>query len=171
MKLYEINNEIEEILEHLEPDPDTGEVTDVEILATRLEELNGEKIRKLEACAKAYFEATSAASAIKAEKERLTKKQSNMERKAERVLNFLTFISAGEKLDCGIATLSYPKPRASTVTTDAVAAAEWLKENGHPDLYTAQAPKLSANDVKKLLLDGVEIPGVHLEYNQKAVLK
>lgn len=171
MKIYEINAEIEAMLNSLIPDPETGEVADVESLAARLEELNGEKSRKLEACAKAYFDATSAASMLKAEKERLSKKQAAMERKAEKILNFLAFVSDGEKMNCGIATLSFPSPRPSAEVTDAAAAADWLDKNGYPDFYTKQAPKLVLNDVKPLLLNGVDIPGVHLEYKQKAVLK
>lgn len=171
MTIYEINSEIELLLEQLEPDPETGEITDVSGVADKLSQLNMEKTKKLEACAKAYFEAAASANSLKTEKERLAKKQTALENKAERILNFLAFIANGEKMDCGIATLSFPKPRASTVVTDADSAATWLQKNGYVDFYTPTSPKLSINDIKKLLSDGVEIPGVHLEYKQKAVLK
>lgn len=171
MRLYEINQEIEKLLCQLEPDPKTGEVKDVADVAEALDELSGERARKLENCAKAYFDAASTAAQIKTEKLRLAKKQSVYERKAERILDFLTFISGGEKMDCGIATLKFPKGQPSLVVTDLAAAVKWLDQNGHPDLYTQDAPKLSTNEVKSLLLDGVEIPGVSLEYKQKAVLK
>lgn len=171
MRLYEINQEIEKLLCQLEPDPETGEVKDMTDIAADLEELSGERARKLENCAKAYFDAKAMADQIKTEKLRLADKQSAYERKAKRILDFLTFVSNGQRTDCGIATLSFPKPRPSLVETDVTAAVKWLDQNGYPDFYTQPAPKLSANDVKSLLLDGVEIPGVSLEYKQKAVLK
>lgn len=171
MKLYEIDNRIEELLSTLEPNPETGEVSDMESVVAELERLDGERLEKLTNCAKAYFEAKAAAAQVKAEKLRLSDKQVTLERRAERILNFLAFVADGKKTDCGVATLSFPKARPSLVQTDAAAAADWLENNGYPDLFTPQAPKLSANDVKELLVNGADIPGVALEYKQKAVLK
>lgn len=171
MKIYEISTEIEALLGQLEPDPETGEIAEAEEIYARLEELDVLRAEKLESCAKSYFDAIASAAAIKAEKDRLEKKKSALDKKAERILNFLVFVSKGEPMDCGIASLKFPKPRPSTVVTDVSAAAKWLDENGYRDLYTPQAPQLSTNDVKTMLLAGKEIPGVHLEYKQKAVLK
>lgn len=171
MRLYEIDNRIEELLSALEPDPETGEVADMESVVAELDRLSGERQEKLTNCAKAYFEAKAAAAQVKAEKLRLSDKQTTLERRAERILNFLAFMANGKKTDCGVATLSFPKPKPSLVQLDATAAADWLENNGYPDLFTFQAPKLSANDVKALLVSGVDIPGVSLEYKQKAVLK
>lgn len=171
MKLYEITAEIEDLLASLEPDPETGEVADVAEVAAQIEALSEERGRKLESCAKAYFDAKATAAQLKAEKLRLGEKQAVAERRAERILDFLAFVCGGEKTDCGIATLNYPKPKPSLVQTDSTAAAAWLENNGYPDLVTPQAPKLSANEVKALLLNGTAIPGVELEYKRKAVLK
>lgn len=171
MNIYEIDARINELLSSLEPDPDTGEVmADVEVLE-QINALEGQRADKLEHCARAYFEAVETAEKAKAEKLRLAERQSKCERRAERILKFLAYAVGGQKTNLGIATISFPKPRPSIVTTDAAAAAAWLARNGHPDLYTVPAPKLCANEVKRLLLDDVEIPGVSLEYNQKAVLK
>lgn len=171
MTLYEINEKVEYLLAGLEPDPETGEVTTDEEMLARLEALEGARADKLENCAKAYFEAKAEADQAKAEKLRLAERQASAERRAERILRFLSYISQGEELNCGVATLKHPKARPSLKTTDAEAAAEWLLHNGHFDLYTRPEPKLCAKEVKELLLAGEEIPGVCLEYTQKAVLK
>lgn len=171
MKLYEINQEIERLLNRLEPDPETGEVAGVEEIAEQLSNLEGERAQKLENCAKAYFEAKRVAEQAKAEKQRLADRQAQAERKAQGILDFLTFVTNGEKTDCGIATFSVPKPRASLKTTDATEAALWLTHNGYFDYFVTQPPKLDAKQVKELLQRGKEIPGVELEYNAKAVLK
>ena len=170
-RIYEINEKIEALLDGLEPDPETGEVADQNDILARLEALNMEKAEKLTNCARAYFEAAAQADACKAEAKRLTDKAKSADSKANRILSFLDFISNGEELDCGVATLKHPKPRASLKVTDATAAVNWFVKEGRYDLYSYGEPKLDANSVKQLLMDDVQIPGVELEYKAKAVLK
>lgn len=171
MKLYEIDEKIEQVLMALEPDPETGEVADDGEIMARLYALEGERKHKLENCAKMYFEARAEADAAKAEKQRFADRQASADKRAERMLRFLAYVTGGEETDCGIATLKFPKPRPSLKTTDVSAATDWLLKNGYFDLYTYPEAKLCANEVKALLLDGAEIPGVELEYTKKAVLK
>lgn len=171
MKMYEINAELEAILAAFEPDPETGEVTASEETFERLTELQMEKAEKLDNCARAYFEAIARKEAIKKERDRLDKMMKSLDGKATSILGYLDYISGGEDLDCGVATLKHPKPRPSLKTTDVSEAVKWLVMHGHPDLYTEQEPKLDGNEVKKLLLNGEKIPGVELDYKKKAVLK
>ena len=60
MKLYEINAEIEALLNELEPDPETGEATgDYESVVARLEQLDIEKKSVLGYLAKLVLNARS----------------------------------------------------------------------------------------------------------------
>ena len=68
---------------------------------------------------------------------------------------------AGQKTDCGVATICYRKTTRVEVGDDATAVS-WLMANGHNNCYKVPAPELSKSEIKKLLTSGTEVPGVAL---------
>lgn len=153
MTLYDINEKMLSLV-----DPETGELMDYEAFTT----LALEREEKLENTCKWIKELTAEAEAIKAEIKVLQDRQRAKEHRADSLRSYLALILNGETFECPAARVSYRSSTALKVD-DLDAAAAWLEQNGQVDLVTHPAPKLDANEVKKLLKGGTEIPGVSLE--------
>jgi hypothetical protein len=68
---------------------------------------------------------------------------------------------AGEKTDCGVATVSYRKTTRVEVA-DSEKAVRWLKRTKHLDCFRVPAPEVAKAEVKKLLAAGEKVPGTTL---------
>ena len=159
MKLYEIDPAIEALVAMLEPDPETGElIADFEWVCEQIEALAGEKESKLKGIALAYLEAKANAAAAKAEKQRLATIQAVAENKARRLLATMDFFAKGEKIDLGVAKVSYRKSNSLQIE-DTGKAVDWLTAHGYGDYITYSAPTIAKTDVKKLITSGNEVPG------------
>lgn len=162
MKLYEVNQAIEELIAMLEPDPETGEITaDSAVIVDQLEALEMEHSRILEYLAKTVLDIRAGVTAHKEEEKRLKDRRTALERKEAKLMEILDRECAGQKTDCGVATVCYRKTSRVEVSEPA-AAVRWLSENGHRDCYRIPDPEVSKSNVKKLLQDGTEVPGVVL---------
>ena len=136
MKLYEVNQMIEGIFEQL-VDPETGEIVENEALLAQLDSLQMERSRILEYLAKLVLNTRSQMAALKEEEKRLKERRASLERKDTRLMEILDRECAGEKTDCGVATVCYRKTTKVEVGDDATAVS-WLMENGHiPSFCTA----------------------------------
>lgn len=169
MKLYEVNQMIEGIFEQL-VDPETGEVVENEALLAQLDSLQMERSRILEYLAKLVLNTRSQVAALKEEEKRLKERRASLERKDSRLMEILDRECAGEKTDCGVATVCYRKTTKVEVGDD-TAAVSWLMENGHSQCYRVPAPEISKTEVKKLLSAGTEIPGVALVQDYSCSLR
>lgn len=169
MKLYEVNQAIEDIFGLL-VDPETGEVIPDESLMAQLESLQMERSRILEYLAKLVLNTRSQVSGLKEEEKRLKERRAMLERKDERLMSILDRECHGEKTDCGVATVCYRKTTKVDVSDNATAIS-WLMENGHPQCYKVPAPEISKTEVKKLLTDGTEVPGVTLVQDYSCSLR
>ena len=160
MKLYEINNQIENLLDALEPNPETGEIpaneddiiAQINALALKREDI-------LEYLAKLALDAKATVQAMKAEEKRLHDRRQSMESKQDRLISILDRECGGKKTDLGVATLCYRKSTRVEVN-DEKAAIDWLKKTGHHDCYRQPDPELSKLYVGKLLDAGEQVPGV-----------
>jgi hypothetical protein len=169
MKLYEVNQAIEDIFSLL-VDPETGEVIPDEALLAQLESLQMERSRILEYLAKLVLNTRSQVSELKEEEKRLKERRAMLERKDDRLMAILDRECHGEKTDCGVATICYRKTTKVDVRDDATAIS-WLMENGHPQCYRVPAPEISKTEVKKLLTAGTEVPGVSLVQDYSCSLR
>ena len=169
MKLYEVNQLIEGIFEQL-VDPETGEVVENEALLAQLDSLQMERNRILEYLAKLVLNTRSQMAALKEEEKRLKERRASLERKDSRLMEILDRECAGEKTDCGVATVCYRKTTKVEVGDD-TAAISWLMENGHSQCYRVPAPEISKTEVKKLLSAGTDIPGVALVQDYSCSLR
>ena len=171
MKLYEVNQEIENLMLQLEPDPETGEIPmNTEELITRLEGLQMERSRILEYLAKLVLNCRAEAAAIKAEEKRLADRRHRLEQRDERILRILDRECAGVKTDCGVATVSY-RATSHVDVTDCKKAINWFKRNGHKECFRTSDPEVNKTDAKKLLAAGIQIPGLTLVQDQSCSLK
>lgn len=159
MKLYEVNQQIEDLMLQLEPDPETGEIpaNEDEIIA-QINALAMKKEDILQYLAKLALNTKATVQSMKAEEKRLKDRRQRMDARYERLIAVLDRECGGEKADLGVATLCYRK--ASHVEfSDENAAYQWLKENGHDDCYRIPKPELSKLYVGKLLDAGDKVPG------------
>lgn len=169
MKLYEVNQAIEGIFEIL-VNPETGEILPDETLLAQLDALQMERSRILEYLAKLVLNTKSQISAIKEEEQRLRERRQGYDRKVDRLMAILDRECAGEKTDCGVATVCYRKTTKVDVA-DSQAAVDWLSEHGHSNCYRIPAPEISKTEVKRLLTAGTEVPGVTLVQDISCSLK
>ena len=160
MKLYEVNQQIEDLLTQLEPDPETGEIpsNEDEIIA-QINTLALKREDILQYLAKLALNTKSDVLSMKEEEKRLRSRRQRMEQKQERLIAILDRECGGQKTDLGIATLCYRKTSHVEIT-DKGAALFWLKEMGHEDCYRVPEPEISKAAVGKLLDAGVEVDGV-----------
>lgn len=169
MKLYEVNQAIEGIFEML-VDPETGEILPDETLLAQLDALQMERSRILEYLAKLVLNTKSQIAAIKEEEQRLRDRRQGYDRKVDRLMAILDRECAGEKTDCGVATVCYRKTTRVDVA-DSQTAFAWLSENGHSNCYRIPAPEISKTEVKRLLTTGTEVPGVTLTQDYSCSLR
>lgn len=170
MKLYEVNEALENLFLSLEPDPETGEITgDIDSVMAEIDALQMERSRILEYLAKLVLNCRSEAAAVKAEEERLKEKRQKAERKAERIMEVLRRECNGENTDCGVATVKFRATERVEVA-DASAAIEWLGTHGFDSCVRRKDPEVSKTDVKKLIKSGVIVPGAFIVKEQSCSL-
>lgn len=171
MKLYEVNQAIQDLADQLNPDPETGEVTgNIEEVILKINALQMEKKSILEYLAKIVLDTRASAAALKDEEKRLKERRTVLENKEKRLISILDRECEGTTTDCGVATMYYRKTSRVAVT-DNDEAVSWLKENGHEDCYKVVNPEVSKSEVKKLLKAGTKIPGVQLENDVSCSLR
>ncbi len=171
MKLYEINAQIEGLLEQLEPDPETGEVpSDYDEILNRIHALSMRREDILEYIAKLALNAKATAQAMKTEERRLHDRRERMEKRQEHLIGILDRECGGQKTELGVATLCYRKSTRVDVL-DSKQTIEWLKQTGHNDCYRIPEPEISKLQVGKLLDSGEEVPGVERVTNTSCYLR
>ena len=133
MKLYEVNQQLEDLILQLEPDPETGEIpaNEDEIIA-QINALAMKREDILQYLAKLALDAKATVQSLKAEEKRLKERRQ---------------------------PLCYRKTSHVEIT-DKGAALFWLKEMGHEDCIRIPEPEISKQAVGKLLDAGVEVDGV-----------
>ena len=92
MKLYEVNAEIEALLNQLEPDPETGEIPSPEEEDAIIDQINALAMKRediLEYIAKIALDTKATASALKDEEKRLHDRRQRMEHKYDRLIAVL----------------------------------------------------------------------------------
>ena len=171
MRLYEVNQEIQRLLLLIEPDPETGVIPDnCDEILEQLNALTMKRSDILEYLAKVVLDIRADISALKAEEKRLKERRAVLEHKEERLMQILDRECAGQKTDCGVATVSYRKTTRVDVS-DAAKAVRWLKRNKYTDCFRIPEPEVSKINVKRLLQDGVTVPGVSLTQDMSCSLR
>lgn len=170
MKLYEVNEALENLLLLLEPDPETGEVSaDFDSVLAEINALQMERSRILEYLAKLVLNCRSDVAAIKTEEDRLKERRQRVERKADRIMEILKRECGGENTDCGVATVRYRNTEKLDVA-DGRSTIEWLEQHGYDTFIRYKEPEVSKSDVKKLIKAGAEIPGAAIVKEQSCSL-
>lgn len=164
MKLYEINEALERLIED-SVDPETGEIT-IDIDA--LQELQMAREEKLEGLAVYYKGLMADASAIKGEIETLTSRMKSAEKKAEQIKAFLRVQLDGQPLKTSKVAISKPRTTKAAEVTDEQKFWAW---EGYENYVTYSDPKISRKLIREALLAGEQIPGCELVENQSITIK
>ena len=171
MKLYELNDAIETLLSALMVDPETGEIpVDVDDIVEQLDKLSMERTAVLEYLAKEVLNIRADQAAIKAEEARLKERRERMERRETSIMNVLDRECKGQKMDLGVATISYRPSEATEITSEADART-WLLAEGHEDCLKWEEPKINKTALKALIKSGVTVPGAEVIKRNNCSLK
>lgn len=154
MRLYEINDLYRQAIENgWAVDLDTGEIYEN---ATGIESIEGLLNDKLEACACVYKEMLAEADAIKAEKDRLAKREKAARNRAERLKGYIT--ANMERAD--MRTLKTAK---AAITTRRTSRVEVDDPEALSDVYKRVKVEPNKAAIKEALLHDVKVAGARLE--------
>lgn len=160
MKLYQISDAIRQALDHIELDEETGEILN----ADALHAVEAQAAEKVEATALYLRELDAEAKAAKEEADRMLARVKSMQKRSDYLKSML--------LEALHATGKVKTARVSVSirTTKAVEIAEGADL---PEAYTTVKTTVSPNKVaiKQALLDGVEVPGCHLEARESVSIR
>lgn len=160
MKLYEISDAIRAALDHIDVDPETGEILN----ADNLHAVEAEASDKVEATALYLRELDAEAKAAKDEADRMIARVKSMQKRSDYIkAMLLEALHATGKVKTARVTVSIR-------TTQAVAVDEGANL---PEAYTTVKTTVSPNKVaiKQALLDGVEVPGCHIEERESVQIR
>ena len=160
MKLYEISDAIRAALDHIDVDPETGEILN----ADNLHAVEAEASDKVEATALYLRELDAEAKAAKDEADRMIARVKSMQKRSDYIKSML--------LDALHATGKVKTARV-TVSIRTTQAVEVSEGADLPEAYTTVKTTVSPNKVaiKQALLDGVEVPGCHIEERESVSIR
>ena len=147
-------------------DPETGEIDNVEAF----EALQMERTEKAANMALWALDLKDEQESIRGEIKRLQGRLAAAERKEKSLKDYLGFILAGEKLKTPRVTVSYRATEAVEIT-DEEAVRHFGEVSGYDAILKYKAPEISKTEIKKLIQDGVTIPGAVLESHVFTVIK
>lgn len=162
MKLYEINEALEQALEAAF-DPETGEILDEDALA-QVETLELAREDKLEGIACWIKDLRADAEAIKTEKNNLAKRERAANNKADRLTDYLKWQLAGEKLKTARASVSYRH-------SEAVELADNFEPMNLPSDCWAVEYKVNKTAIKEHLKAGETLEGAELVKRTSMIIK
>ena len=162
MTLYEIDEEIQELLS--EVDPETGElITDY----AALDALLMEREAKIENIVLFIKNLSSDVRELKAEEAALAERRKKAEKKAERLREYVSHALGGERFQTPRCCVSF---RKSTALELGEGFTEWAKE--HADtLLRYKEPEPDKAAIKAALAEGALIPDAKLVQNTTMTIK
>ncbi len=162
MTLYEIDSRIQELLNDV--DPETGELLADDAAFDALAMEREAKIENVACCIKNL---TADVAALKAEEDVLAKRRKAAENTADRLRGYLLRTLQGNKFHTAKCAISFYRSQALEVADGFV---EWAMQN-NDNLLRYKAPEINKVQVRKLLLEGAEIPGASLVENTSVIIK
>ena len=160
MKLYEIDNAIDELIRN-SVDPETGEVMDI---TDELDALQMEREDKLESVALVIKNLTAEATAIRNEEKALADRRKTAENRVEWLKGYLMQSLAGQKFSTPKVAVSFRSTTAVFIEDDA----EFLKD--HPE-YARIKTEIDKSALKDALKNGAEVSGAALENRTSMIVR
>lgn len=160
MKLYEISDAIRAALDHIDVDPETGEI----LSADALHAVEAEASDKIEATALYLRELDAEAKAAKDEADRMIARVKSMQKRSDYLKSML--------LDALHATGKVKTARV-TVSIRTTKAVEIAEGADLPEAYTTVKTTVSPNKtaIKDALSAGIEVPGCYIEERESVQIR
>ena len=162
MKLYEINAELEKLI-----DSETGEIANIEAF----EQLSMERETKLENIALWIKNLDSDATAIRAEEKALKARRETAENKSEGLKNYLAeMLGENQKLETPRVKLSWRKSSAVAIL---IPEADFVRyaQGKRDELLNYSEPTINKNAITDAIKAGEEIIGAALVEHQNLQIK
>jgi hypothetical protein len=163
MKLFEINEQVDELLETIYTQAEENDGEYDEELEERLGELQVEREDKIEGVILYYKSLIASAKAIKEEEKVLAERRKRAESRAESIKNWLGFILEGNKFQTSKVAISYRKSEQIIVEDFESIPEEYQKVKTIID-----ADKIA---IKKAIKSGIEVAGAELVTKQNLQIK
>ena len=160
--IFEIDAEILSCI-----DTETGEILDL----NKLEELNIERDIKIENVALYIKQLQGEAELIRQEEKALKKRREQKEKRAEGFANWLKHTLNSTPFETAKVAVSFRKSTSCEIEGCALDIIEALEKNGYDDCVKYGEPELMKDRIKKLLCQGVYIPGAVLVEKQNMQIK
>lgn len=177
MKLFEIDNKIEDILNELEVDPETGlliesykvnPVTGEAIsLNEELENLLVEKDNKIKNVALYYLNLVSDANELEEQEKKFKARKEACKKKAERLKEFLSYYLNGEKREYPECVIKFGKSKVVELDSDFLT---WAKENGQ-EYLRYKDPEPDKTKIKEAINGGISIEHASVVEKQNISIK
>ena len=165
-KLFEIKNQLDTLLAMLEVDEETGEIKceDPEMVYAQIEMLTVEKEEIVEYCVRKYKDTGFLEKSVDDQIADLKKQTDRLKKKQEGLLRVIDRECNGEKKDYGFATVNYRKSETvEYINGEDKATLDWLMMNKCDSAYTVKTEtKVLKPEVKKLIKNGVDVPGAYI---------
>lgn len=160
MTLYEINQQIESVLDNL-VDEETGEVDEAKL--DELNQLNIDRKAKIEGCILYAKSMKADAEAILKEAEALKKRATTKLNKAENTLKYVEWTLSGDEFETDKCMVRYRTSQAVEITNEELIPDELC-------IFRTER-KPSKTDIKKLLKSGKEVKGAILVEKKNMQIK
>ena len=155
--LYEIDTDILNCV-----DEETGEILDMD----KLNALHMEREAKIEGVALYIKQLKAEAALIREEEKALAERRKKKEKLAEGYKNWLENVLHGQAFETAKVALSWLSSERAEITGDLLDLAAYLENSGYGSCVKYGELSVDKNEVKRLLKQGVEIPGAVLNtYN------
>lgn len=151
MKLYEISDAIRAALDHIDVDPETGEILNTD----NLHAVEAEASEKIEATALYLRELDAEAKAAKDEADRMIARVKSMQKRSDYLKSMLLeALHATGKVKTSRVTVSIRLSKAVEIT----------QEQAVPEAFTTKKVTISPNKIaiKEALSEGTVVPGCQL---------
>ena len=161
MKLYEIDQALEEALNKTVVNEETGEVIvmpDFELI----EQLQMERDKKIENVCRFVKNATSEAKAIADEIKQFTARKKVLENQVDRAKSFVEFALAGEKFESPTVSVTYRTSKSIVVDDMGALPEEFIRY---------KEPEADKMAIKAALKAGETVPGAHEEETKSIQIK
>lgn len=152
LSLYEIDHALETLV-----DEETGEIKDFDAF----EALQMERDKKIESVACWTKNLDAEAKAIRAEELSLAERRKSLEKKRERLLEYLGKALDGNTFKSARCAVTFRKSTRVEIT-NMEELVHWCVTNGHDGLVQYSAPSVAKSDISSLLKTGLAIDGAEL---------
>lgn len=152
LSLYHIDQALEALI-----DPETGELLDYDAF----EQLQMDRDHKIENMVCWSKSLDAEAKAIRGEEKELAERRRTMERKRDRLRDYVDRALDGHPFQTAKCSVTYRKSTAVEIT-NMEELVQWCMDNGYDGKVTYAAPTVSKSDIAPLLKAGVAVDGAEI---------